>query len=785
MNEPSVWDYLKALLTPWRGPAPVIPPLPEHHQTEEKAGEHGGSQARSQHEEADQELVLPARAIRSNGGESIQVEESISPDPVLIVLEKTAVEQEVASGVAETAKPAATPASFPVKRKIPWLSLGALLLALAAQRSFEPDPARTWQTGTFLYVLAFAWAAAASWKLEWSPAMLKPQETRQEMLTVRLPWFLAGTLLAFAAFWVFGGTSFEDHRFNWGNLLLLFSALFFMIKAFWVSEPQEGSWLKRLDQTFHQRNWSFMFSSWTLLALAAAVVVIFFRVYNLEQVPPEMVSDHAEKLLDVGEVLNGNTWTYFPRNTGREALQMYLTAAVASLFGTGLSFLSLKIGTAAAGLLMLPFIYLLGKEVGNRRVGLLAALLAGIAYWPNVISRVALRFTLYPLFVAPALYFLIRGLRRSNRNDFILSGVFLGIGLHGYTPIRFLPVLIVVGVLLFLLHQQSRENRKSAIFNLVVLALISLVIFIPLLRVAVDMPDNFLFRVISRAGTAERPLPGSAVGIFLSNLWRAMTMYAWDDGDIWVTSVTHRPALDIVSGALFYLGMVLLLLRYIRRRHWLDLFLLLAVPLLMMPSILSLAFPGENPSLNRASGALVVVFLIAALAFDGLLTAIQARMSGMLGKTLAVSLSALLLLWSGVQNYNLVFRQYQVAYALSSWNTSEIGEIIGNYANSVGSPQSAWVVAVPHWVDTRLVGINAGYPNRDYAIFPNELNKSLAVTAPKLFIVNIADQVSLDNLAEMYPQGWLKEYESEYEGKNFFLYFVPFSEDEPAVEGSN
>ena len=29
---------------------------------------------------------------------------------------------------------------------------------------------------------------------------------------------------------------------------------------------------------------------------------------------------------------------------------------------------------------------------------------AGIAYWPNLISRIALRFTLYPFFYAPAVY---------------------------------------------------------------------------------------------------------------------------------------------------------------------------------------------------------------------------------------------------------------------------------------------------------------------------------------------------------------------------------------------
>jgi len=45
-------------------------------------------------------------------------------------------------------------------------------------------------------------------------------------------------------------------------------------------------------------------------------------------VPGEMFSDHAEKLLDVGDVLNGKLSIFFPRNSGREAIQMYLTAAV-------------------------------------------------------------------------------------------------------------------------------------------------------------------------------------------------------------------------------------------------------------------------------------------------------------------------------------------------------------------------------------------------------------------------------------------------------------------------
>jgi 4-amino-4-deoxy-L-arabinose transferase-like glycosyltransferase len=136
-------------------------------------------------------------------------------------------------------------------------------------------------------------------------------------------------------------------------------------------------------------------------------------------------------------------------------------------------------------------------------VGLFALLFAGIGYWPNVISRVGLRFPLYPMFVAPTLYYLIRGLRTSNRNDFILTGLALGIGLHGYTPIRILPILVLITVGLFLLHPQAKGRRLQVISGLLVLVLISLIIFLPLLRFALEFPTLFDFRAFSRLGITE------------------------------------------------------------------------------------------------------------------------------------------------------------------------------------------------------------------------------------------------------------------------------------------
>jgi len=723
MNEElTVLDYVKALLTPWRGAPPRIPPI-----------------------ESMDDLNEASTTLLDS--------ESVS---------------QAAFSIDEQLPSATIPETLTGVAAFPWRAFIALGLAVVAQLSLEPGPGRTWVLGLGLYLFAAAWVVWANLRKEWVLPPYPAVESRADPYTIHRTYLWIGVVFVSLAFLTLGG-----NRFTTINTLLWFCAMIFIVLAFWLPNPQSSkSLLVKIQQMVANREWDLRVSRWTIVLLIAGVLVIFFRIFRLWDIPPEMVSDHAEKLLDIWELLQGETLIFFPRNTGREALQMYLTAAVIKLFGTGYTFNSLKIGTVLGGLITLPFIYLLGKEIGNKRAGLIAFLFAGIAYWPNVISRVALRFTLYPLFVAPTLYFLIRGLRRSNRNDFILAGLFLGLGLHGYTPFRIVPIVILVAVGLYLLHSQSKGFRKQTLLHLGLLTLVCMVVFLPLLRFWIENPAMFSFRTITRLGSIESPLPGPGWQIFINNLWNAITMFAWSNGEIWPVSVPYRPALGVISAALFYLGIVLILVRYIRRRNWLDLFLILSIPLLMLPSILSLAFPSENPTLNRTAGAIVPVFVLIGLSLDGFLKSIQSRFSSTFGKRLAWVVGGFFLLWSGVNNYDVVFNKYQQNYALSSWNTSEIGGAIKNFTDTIGTQDSSYVVAYPHWVDTRLVGINAGFPTKDFAIWPDELSTTLEVQGPKLFIIKPDDADSLASLQSLYPRGILQRYESQVPNKDFYKFFV-------------
>ena len=658
-------------------------------------------------------------------------------------------------------------------KRWPWRSLLALALALGGQRAFEP-PNRWPAAGVALYFLSAALLIWAYIRSEWTLAPVPASIHRTDPLTARRIPLIFTIPLVLAAFLTFGGNLFTSL-----NVTLWLLAIVLFIWGLWLRDPQAESWFSRAKKFVTKSKWQVTVSHWTLLALAVSALVIFYRAYHLNEVPAEPFSDHAEKILDVYDITQGQTHIFFPRNTGREGLQMYLTVLVAAIFGTGLSFLSLKIGSALCGLAMLPYMYLLGKEFANQRVGLLAVVFAGIAYWPNVISRAGLRFPLYPLFVAPMLYYLVRGLRTSTRNDFILSGLFLGLGLHGYSPFRIVPFIVVFAIGLFLVHAQSKGNRRQVIIWLSILALTALLVFLPLMRYVLENPEGFSARAFSRLTDSEHPLPAPWWLVFLSNLWNALKMFNWSDGEIWVHSVTYRPALDVVSGALFLIGVFLLLIRYVRQRHWLDLFLFLSIPLLMLPSILSLAFPGENPALNRTSGAMVPVFMIVAMALDGLLASLKLGTSRGAGTMWAWAVTGILLLWSGLQNYNLVFNQYDRQFRSGAWNSSEMGAVIKQFGMTYGSTEAAWIVPYPYWVDTRLPAVWAGIPNRDMALWREDLPKTLGVSEPKLFIVKPEDKETVTALQHLYPQGAISRYTSGSEGHDFLIFFVPSSLNSP------
>jgi len=319
---------------------------------------------------------------------------------------------------------------------------------------------------------------------------------------------------------------------------------------------------------------------------------------------------------------------------------------------------------------------------------------------------------------------------------------------------------------------------------------VAVAVVVPLWRYSIDQPQFFWLRTVTRI----RGDNGEAVVTLhtvVGNVANALLMFSWTSDNAWLVSPPQQPALDFIMGGLFTAGVALLLYRYVRWRRWLDLLPLVLIPVLLLPSMLALAFPVENPSLHRASSAIPLVFLIVALPLRHLVeygrNLVSGRWRALAGGGLAVGLLAL----SAPVNSQILFVKYADSYRLSAQNASELGTVMHDFAETVGSYDTVAVRPYPYWVDTRAVGMYAQGQQggtdfgHDFAISFADLGKWQNDPRPKLFILNRLDYLprpdgeppSVPELRRLYPDGKLSLHPSKIPGHEFLLYFVPGTQD--------
>lgn len=512
-----------------------------------------------------------------------------------------------------------------------------------------------------------------------------------------------------------------------------------------------------------------------MIMVVVLLIGAAFRFVKLNDMPVEMTSDHVEKLLDVAKIVDGERPVFLPTNGGREPMQFYTAAAAVEWLGMPNSHWTLKLIMSLAGFVTIPLVYVFGLVAsGNRRVALLASLLFAVGWWPIVICRNGLRFPLAPLFATLTLYLIIRGMTRGYHNICLLGGILLGLGFYSYTPFRIMPLVIVVLYGIYLVHDRCRDGRGYAVRQVLMIGAIAATGLVPLFRYSMDEPEAFWHRTVTRVGEAENEHGTGVAQLLLGNVWDSVRMFARTSDAAWLVSPTGQPALDWVTSALFHLGLVFVFLRYCRKRSWLDLFLIVSIPLMLLPSTLALAFPIENPSVTRSGMAQPIVFLVAAMALDVMMRYIDRGLRGRFGAVASIAVAMIMVGVVVWLNQRITFDAYAKQYALAAENASELGEVVQGFAGTLGTWESVWVVAYPHWVDTRAVGIYAdrfGWNNVILGDQETHLESTLSDKGNKLFILNNKDIAIQELLWEIYPDGMLRRRLSRISPDKDFLLF--------------
>ena len=181
VDELTVLDYVKALLSPWRGAPPPIPPLGE--------------------------IKASDPALSDQIEDLGEVEVVLSPEQVNDIPADDLAEKQAAV--------------------IPWKTLAALGFAFIAQISLEPAPARSWGLGFGLYIVAAALVIWASLRGDWNLPVFPAARKQIDNLEVRWVYLAAGAILSLLAFITLGG-----NRFTLINSLLWILSIFFISVGF-------------------------------------------------------------------------------------------------------------------------------------------------------------------------------------------------------------------------------------------------------------------------------------------------------------------------------------------------------------------------------------------------------------------------------------------------------------------------------------------------------------------------------------------------------------------------
>lgn len=495
----------------------------------------------------------------------------------------------------------------------------------------------------------------------------------------------------------------------------------------------------------------------------------FLRFWNIDNAPPGVYPDEAVNGIDALSALQGHWQWFYEANNGREGLFMNLIALFFYFFG--ISVFTLKLPAIIFGTLTALGTFLLSRELfSSRRIALISSFLVATSFWAINFSRISFRANMLPFVLAFSFYFLLRGLRTKRMIDFMLGGLFFGLGLHTYIAFRIAPLILLAMFFTLLLTRKSflKEFWKQlAMF------------FVSMLIIASPMIYTFYKHpgyISSRTGNVSVLNPeinnGHLVTTFFRSFGLSIVKYnLWGDQN-WRHNYPPYPILDPITGVAFTFGLTYCLFRLARllylgaRKRLLPreletyMFLISWFFIMLAPEFMTAE---GNPHALRSIGTLPVVFIIAAMTFGFLIR--QSENYTPLFKKISVFFMATMLITIGLFNS----LKYHYFWA----NKKETAQSFNNNLMEI----SDHVRAVPKETQLHIVAesmqripiqlFNWERPNTSY-YYPGEIDQINQGTDDYEIILTDYDDNMVNYLQNKFPQIKITEEKDRF-GLSYYI----------------
>lgn len=252
-----------------------------------------------------------------------------------------------------------------------------------------------------------------------------------------------------------------------------------------------------------------------LIITAIVAVAIFFRFYNLSNVPPQATVDEASigynaySILKTGADEYGNRFPVLLRayDDWRPALYVYLVIPFIAIFD--LNVLSVRLPSVLLSSMSVIAVYLLLKELFiNSKLRLefkrwklgipeIATFFMAISPWHIYISRLGHEVNASFAFFIFGLLFFFKYINKKGRNLY-LAALFLALSFDSYQSTKIVVPLVIL-VLVVLYFRNLVNNKK----NLFISIFIGIIVALPILTASLDPNALIRFRGTNLLTTSE------------------------------------------------------------------------------------------------------------------------------------------------------------------------------------------------------------------------------------------------------------------------------------------
>lgn len=416
---------------------------------------------------------------------------------------------------------------------------------------------------------------------------------------------------------------------------------------------------------------------WIFLTIII-LVATWLRSFDLAHLPPGLHFDLAFNALDIARIRLGDYRIFFPANTGREPLFIYLQAL--TTFAFGLTPFALRLTSAFVGVVTIPLLYTFTRQLtGSRSVALLATLFSAISFWHVFYSRLGLRVILAVPLTIGIFWMLWIAVKTAQTKYYAFAGVFLALAVYTYLSARLAPFAVLTLVLCA--AWTDRANARRHLRGGLVTLLLAFILTVPLWYYFWLHPDEFIshsaqISIFASDGTAQNPIPA-----FLQNVWLVLNMFLGAGDAGLIRNLPGRPVFDPFLGSLFIVGTGVWLYTLLApRRPRLERLAAVLISTWLGVSLIASLFSTDAPSFIRTLPAFPVIMILPAWGA----VAIWQRLSARFRPLAAVILALVFVIsaWRTYSDYFIVFAHDPTLYYAFDQDKVEIADWINQHAAS-------------------------------------------------------------------------------------------------------